>query len=73
MLSETKKELLTIFAERQLPRSSGRLRFLMRLMKLGSLAPELAKNENCQIDEIDDVLVRQLLTTIVIGLGKLIN
>ena len=40
-------------------------------MKLGSMAPELAKNEISLEGEIDDSLIKQLLTSIIIGLGKL--
>ena len=34
------------------------------------MAPELAKKEATVEAEVDDILIRQLLTTIVIGLGK---
>ena len=34
------------------------------------MAPELAKKEATVEAEVDDVLIKQLLTTIVIGLGK---
>lgn len=40
-------------------------------MKLGSMAPELAKNEISLEGEIDDSLVKQLLTSIIIGLGEI--
>ena len=35
------------------------------------MAPELAKKEATVEAEVDDVLIKQLLTTIVVGLGKL--
>ena len=38
---------------------------------MGSLAPELAKKENDNEAEVDEQLVRQLLTSIVISLGEL--
>ena len=34
------------------------------------MAPELAKKEATVEAEVDDILIRQLLTTIVVGLGK---
>ena len=47
-----------------------KLKFLLRLLKLGTMAPELAKKDVSCESEVDDILVTQLLTSIVISLGK---
>jgi len=70
LLNEILNELKIIFQQMILPKSSSKLKFLLRLLKLGTMAPELAKKDVSCESEVDDVLVTQLLTSIVISLAK---
>merc|ERR1712131_125766 len=69
LLNEILNELKMVFQQMILPKSSSKLKFLLRLLKLGTMAPELAKKDVSCESEVDDVLVTQLLTSIVISLG----